>query len=226
MDPPSYEESASAYEYQQSVDTKSDPKLSQRFSIREEVGLSRAQHVAALVTKLLPQVRERARQGLAQSTLLLIPSNQGATMRIVDIGAPDLSRSLDPGRKGQLVGFPSDTIPIVIQLEGRQDTLEFWAQQQAIDELKIQLLVSLTDSIPTVIEPLPERPAPPPAVKSSFWSRKQKAPEVKAEPVRKVEKPPISVGVLLDEVHFRTETEYGLYETLRGRCVVIEVDVR
>lgn len=124
------------------------------------------------------------------------------------------------------MGFPKDDVPILIRLEGRQDTLEFWTQQQAIGELKTQLLVSLSDSMPTVVEPLPERPAPPAAVKSSFWGRRQKAPEVRPETVRKVETPPVSVSVLLDEVHFRTETEYGLYETLRGRCVMIEVDVR
>lgn len=88
------------------------------------------------------------------------------------------------------------------------------------------MLIEMSDSMPTVVQPLPERHAPPPAARSSFWGRKQKAPETRPEPVRKVEKPPVSVNVQLDEVHFRTETEYGLYETLRGRCVMIEVEVR
>lgn len=132
----------------------------------------------------------------------------------------------DASRKGQLVGFPADETPVLIQLEGRQDTLEFWMQQQAIDELKTQLVVAISDSMPTVIEPLPERSTPPPAAKSSFWSRKQRASEAKLGSAHRVEKPPVSVDVLLDEVHFRTETEFGLYETLRGRCIMIEVDVR
>ena len=63
-------------------------------------------------------------------------------------------------------------------------------------------------------------------MKSSFWGRKQKVREASPEQARKVEKPPVSVDVQLDEVHFRTETDFGLYETLRGRCVVIEVEVR
>ena len=85
-DPPSYEESASAYEYQQHLsDSKSDSKAPQRFSIREEVGLSRSQHVAVLVSRLLPQIRERARQGLSKSTLLLIPSNQGMSSNTSNI---------------------------------------------------------------------------------------------------------------------------------------------
>lgn len=85
MDPPTYEESASAYEYQQVGDSKGDSKVPHKFSIREEVGLSRTQHVAALVSKLLPQVRERARQGLSKSTLLLIPSNQGISTTLINM---------------------------------------------------------------------------------------------------------------------------------------------
>lgn len=143
------------------------------------------------------------------------------------LGIADRLTLLDAGRReGQLVGFPADETPILIQLEGRQDMLEFWTQQQALDELKTQLLDALSDSMPAIFEPLPERPAPPPAAKSSFWSRKQKAPEVNSEVARRAEKPPVSVAVQLDEVHFRTETEYGLFETLRGQCVLIEVNVR
>ena len=75
-DPPSYEESASEYGMQYG-NPKADSKTTQHFSIREEVGASRSQMVAALVAKLLPTVRDRAKQGLSKSTLLLLPSNQG-----------------------------------------------------------------------------------------------------------------------------------------------------
>ena len=74
-DPPSYEESTLENTIQS--DWKSDSKVPQRFSIREEVGASRSQHVAAIVAKLLPHIRDRAKQGLSKSTLLLLPSNQG-----------------------------------------------------------------------------------------------------------------------------------------------------
>ena len=76
-DPPLYEDSTSEHKYE-SGDLKEDAKSPQRFSIREEVELGRSQHVAALVARLLPQVRDRAKQGLAKSVLLLLPSNQGA----------------------------------------------------------------------------------------------------------------------------------------------------
>lgn len=76
---------------------------------------------------------------------------------------------------------------------------------------------------PAIAEPLPPRPEPQP--KSSFWSRKQsKAPEPR--PVAKQSEPPVTVDVEMDQVNFRTETEYGLYETIRGRAVLVTVDVR
>lgn len=111
-------------------------------------------------------------------------------------------------------------------MEGRQDSLEFWTQQQALEELKTQLLMSLSGLTPTVAEPLPERPTPPPATKSSFWGRKAKMSADKQEPAWRTGKPPASVNVMLDEVHFRSETEYGLYETQQGRCVRIDIEIR
>lgn len=75
-DPPSYEESASNAKHHND-DIPTDAKTPQRFSIREEVGVSRTQHVAALVSKLFPQIRSRAKQGLSKSNILLLPSNQG-----------------------------------------------------------------------------------------------------------------------------------------------------
>jgi len=207
-DPPSYEESTSASTNSYD-DSKTDSKTPLRFSIREEVGASRSQHVAALVAKLLPQIRSRAQQGLSKSTLLLLPSNQ------------------DASRKGQLVGFPEDETPILIQLEGRQDTLEFWTQEEARKELQSEMLAAISDGLPAKAfeAPLPERPTLSSSSKSSFFGRKQgKAPAapVQATPV----KPPVVVDVQLDEVHFRAETEYGLYETLRCRCLLVTVEVR
>ncbi|KAK5119446.1 hypothetical protein LTR85_007546 [Meristemomyces frigidus] len=205
--PPSYEESAA--DYSQAVsDEKSGSKGLQYFSLRDEVGTSRSQHVAALVSKLLPQVRERARSGLSRSALLLLPSNK------------------DCGRRGQLVGFPEDELPILIQLEGHHDSLEFWMQQEALDLLREQMLAAVSDGVPTrpAEAALPTRE--PLQTKQSFFGRKaSKVAEAKAS-AKPVPLPPVTVQVLLDEVHFRTETEYGLFETVRGRAVVVSVVVR
>ena len=225
VDPPSYEESTS--ESTNSFnDSKTDSKAPLRFSIREEVGASRSQHVAALVAKLLPQIRTRAKQGLSKSTLLLLPSNQGK-LTLLSFQTHCLFDTIDASRKGQLVGFPEDETPILIQLEGRQDTLEFWTQEEARKELQSEMLAAISDGLPTKAgdPPLPERPMPSSGSKSSFFSRKQgKAPAVMVQ--ASSVQAPVVVDVQLDEVHFRAETEYGLYETLRCRCLLVAVEVR
>lgn len=123
------------------------------------------------------------------------------------------------------MGFPQDDRPILIQLEGRYDGTQFWTQREALDLLKEQMLLELGGVLPT---PLVERELPPlpePQPRSSFWSRKQsKAPEPR--PAMKPPKPPVTVDVEMDQVNFRTETEYGLYETIRGKAVLVTVDVR
>lgn len=74
--PPSYEDIVGEHDAKREHDDF-DSKMPQRFSIRDEVGSSRSQHVAALISKLLPQIRERAKSGLSKTTLLLLPSDQG-----------------------------------------------------------------------------------------------------------------------------------------------------
>ena len=91
----------------------------------------------------------------------------------------------------------------------------------------MQLRNAVSDGIP--IERLRQDPIvalpPPPSEMTSWFSRKSSKAAV---PVRE-EVPaacPVTVDVHLDEVHFRYETEYGLYETLRAKVVMAVVDVR
>jgi hypothetical protein len=79
MDPPAYEEIASSSDDKEGF-SRWDTKSPTHLSIREEVGASRSQHVAALVEKILPQIRERAKHGLSRTTLLIMPSDQGVSI--------------------------------------------------------------------------------------------------------------------------------------------------
>ena len=129
----------------------------------------------------------------------------------------------DCGRKGQLVGFPEDELPILIQLEGRQNNTEFWAQKEALDLLQDQMLAAISDGLPAPPVQVTLPPREPAQRKPSLFGRKaSKAPEVKQPP----RPPPVTVQAQLDEVYFRTETEYGLLETLRRRAIVVTVEVR
>ena len=128
--------------------------------------------------------------------------------------------------RGQLVGFAEDDRPILIQLEGKYDSTQFWSQQEALDLLRDQTLAAVAGDVPSpqpIVEPLHERPAQ--QTRSSFWSRKSSQVAAPSKPVPKL-KSPVSVEVQSEQANFRTETEYGLYETVRGRTVLLVVDVR
>ncbi|CAK4032159.1 Hypothetical predicted protein [Lecanosticta acicola] len=201
--PPAYEEVQRGTESK--PDWSGDSKTPQRINIRNEVGASRSQHVAALVVNLVPQVRWRAKSGLSKMTFLLMPSDQ-----------------VETSKRGQLVGISENDQPVLFHLEGRHDGSDFWTQQEPIMELRDQMLAELVGDEPQLAEqPLPERPVSPPAARS-FWSRRQaKAPVVRPQPT----KAPISVEVQIEQVHFRMENKYGLYETSRARAVMMVVDV-
>ncbi|WPH00157.1 Hypothetical protein R9X50_00298000 [Acrodontium crateriforme] len=204
-EPPSYEESTLA----DGKTIMSDEKKPQRFSICEEVGASRSQHVAALVSKLLPQIRSRAKNGLSKSTLLLLPSDQDCT------------------RKGQLVGFADGDSPLIIQLEGRHDSLEFWLQMEAIADLRNQMYLSIAGALPAAALPQvppPQRPPQQTPQRSWFGSKQEKAPNNDTTLLPMSTRPLVLVEVKIEEVNFRTENKFGLYETLRGKAVTMVVE--
>ncbi|KAM0714782.1 hypothetical protein Q7P37_009246 [Cladosporium fusiforme] len=205
-EPPSYEESTSGV---RPLSEKGDGKTPRLWSIREQVGLSRSQNVASIVSQIVEHIRDRAQQGLSKTTLVLIPSDQ------------------DASRKGEAVGFPEDDVPTMIQFDGRQNSTQFWAQDEALSELKAQLLHAVSDGMPveSTREQPREEPMQPPKKTSWFGRKASKGPEIMRE-VRPIAASPVKVGVELDEIYFRSETEYGLYETLRVKVVRATVDVR
>jgi len=79
-EPPSYEDSTSGYAA--SPADKYDSKTPQAWSIREQVGLSRSQHVALIVLQIVNHIEDRALQGLSKNTLVLVPSDQGKRVPI------------------------------------------------------------------------------------------------------------------------------------------------
>jgi len=133
----------------------------------------------------------------------------------------------ETARKGVLVSYIEDDALVAIQLEGSQNNIAFWSQEAAVSELQAQLFGILGDSR-AIHQELPERPilkeAPP--RKSLWFGRKSsKAPEPGLVPQTKHEAA-VKVDVQLDEASFRSETEYGLFETLRARVVMAWVDCR
>lgn len=113
----------------------------------------------------------------------------------------------------------------MIQLEGRHDVSEFWQQQEAVALLQEQTLDAVSDSmvLPPVQASLPLREQPVLANKRSF-GRRSKLPQVE-QGRPSVQVPPVTVSVKMEEVYFRTETAYGLMETLRRNALLLAVQV-
>lgn len=168
-------------------------------------------------------MRDRAQRGLSKSTLLLLPSDQGNL--VVCVQNLELTmRPIEHGRHGVLVGYSEDEMPVIILLEGRIDTIEFWMQQEAVKQLQSQMLTAVSNDLPNSIE----EPTPSPGAvlpKTSIFSRK---PAKAAERPRgnRIVKPSARVEALFEEAYFRSENEFGLYETHRSKCVSLTVDVR
>lgn len=125
------------------------------------------------------------------------------------------------------MGYAHGEEPILIQLDGLYDGTQFWTQQEALELLRQQTLDAVSGNVPTIdVEEGPaflERP-PAPQTKTSFWNRKKST--VRGCVLPKPARPPVTVDVELDQANFRAENAFGLFETLRGRAVVLTIEVR
>jgi hypothetical protein len=133
----------------------------------------------------------------------------------------------DCSRNGMLVGFADDEPPVLVQLEGKQDTLEFWKQSEALSLLQKQVLAAIHESVAVTsnITEVSLPPREPPRQKSSFFGRKpSRAPD--PFPPQAAPNPPVDVSVQLEEVYFRLENEYGLMQTVGARTIILNVEVR
>jgi hypothetical protein len=102
-EPPSYEESTSGFG--RPSDHKSDSKKHPQSSIKDEVDLSRGQHVAFVIAKIMEHITERARQGLSKTTLALIPSDQGTLITKNASASSDAAQS--QVEKARSLPFPT-----------------------------------------------------------------------------------------------------------------------
>ncbi|QIW98476.1 hypothetical protein AMS68_003994 [Peltaster fructicola] len=181
-----------------------------RWNIREVVAASQTQHVASIVEQLLPEIKCRAQQGYSRTELILIPSDQ------------------DNARQGQLVGIEQDSPPLIVQFEGGHNTTAFWSQAVVVAELQRQLIAAVSTE-DEVVEPAQSAEPEVQQLKlnraSSWLSRRTQKQTVTQSVVRQAKRLPISVSIVWDDLHSRSESEYGLFETKRAKAVFIIIDV-
>jgi len=221
-DPPSYEESSSVVLH----DEKSDTKTRDRFfwSLQDEVTASRSDHVRAAAKKVKEVLEARARGGVSKTDLILLPSEQAALGKIslMELLAVLIPNTV-PFETAELVEFQGTQKPVLIALQGLADSTEFWSQPDAVKELEVQISIALG-----IEEPAPSVPAipprEPPTRKSFTFSRQTTSSATRANSQRSTsDVPPRRVQTVVEEVYFRTETPFGLYETIAVQAVVVRI---
>jgi hypothetical protein len=120
-----------------------------------------------------------------------------------------------------LVGFDEEVV--LVQLEGRIDSNQFWTQPEALEELQKLLYFAIAGEAP--VQPVEQRPLLPKKPPRSSWFGRKSSSTIDQIPVAAPAKPPVSVDVQLKEVHFRTANDYGLYETTRARAILTTVEL-
>jgi hypothetical protein len=121
------------------------------------------------------------------------------------------------------VGFSEEIV--LVQLEGVIDSSAFWLQHEAQDELQKLLYFELSGEMPNV--PLQQHQlssSTKSPTKSSWFGRKANKIIDEIVPIAAPSKPPLAVNVLLKDVHFRTENDYGLFETTRAQAILVTVE--
>ena len=224
-DPPAYDETTKTSRNPFLPDENASSKTcldDHRWTLQQELIAARTEHLAATVGKVGTVVEGRARAGISTTTLVLVPSGQTLSCKshctVVVATSADMLAGVDSDR--ELIGFPQNEKPVIVVLRGEADELEFWSQAQVIHELDLQLTRSLDVCSTSFSRAAADTPL---SVRGPVLRRN---PFLKKQPVDGVAAAVDSgktLDVKLGEVYFRTETTFGLFETIALQAVVIRV---
>lgn len=228
---PSYEESLS-----DRVSTSGNVHRGQQ--IIDQLTNVRARHIREIIEAVVyPRVEEQAIYGIASTTIALIPSDAVAEKPVSEFDFGD-----QKGEEGlELVGFASDETVQQVRLKGPLNRTQFWRQAGVVDELQRTLQGKLATApfapVPPQAQPQFPRPgseseASTPAQRRSVLRRKQESlprtsstTSVEQVTDRGVEEPAsgFRARVALEEICFRTVSDFGLYETISRPAVLIRI---
>lgn len=176
-----------------------------------------------LETHIKPHLLNTTLAGLANSTLVLIPSDvPSLTPSLANDSTDGLGQQASfPGEK--VAGFPDAGNLTLIRLQGQENSFEFWRQLPVIKELEraLQAHLKRENDISDVEESV--LPAVP---QSRGWFKKKASgvPQHKTEKVKASGGSKVKSEVELQDVSLRTENAMGLYETKTGKAIVVKVD--
>lgn len=117
--PPPYEEK---YSGGSSGRKLQDVKMTNRpYNLDDQATASRSMLVSAAAEKIHAALEQRALYGISKTKLVVIPSGHGCNL------------------SGSYKIAEYDEKPITIELTGEVNSVEFWSQTQAVDELRRQV---------------------------------------------------------------------------------------
>ncbi len=195
-DPPSYAESVRHHEKVARTQTGREPGADLAYAL--------------LRNFVVPNIQGAISSETASITIVLVPSNVASLQPLKE---PDSKRVSDGFPGEQLVGFPKTEELKLIRLSDPDDTIEFWQRTGSRQ--------SLSDSLHAYL------------VQEGFYFREDIARAessraqagwmtVSGEQLRHRE---ASVSIVLQEVCLRIEDDMGLYETRRGKALVVKVRI-
>lgn len=195
--------------------------------IISEIDHQRRELVSSAIERhISPVLRRQARYGISGSTTLLEPYEPPAFSH-----EKSSTNNAKDQKHGEIVS-PSDDDLVIAQLEGEENSLEFWSQPSVAQELKQQLLDILstfsdfTDSSSRAREANPE----PEAASSRIGWRKRakKASEsfraVQMSPAQSSER--VRVTIDREGIVLRTVNDFGLYETVTKPAVIVRINTQ
>ncbi|PSN64239.1 hypothetical protein BS50DRAFT_498578 [Corynespora cassiicola Philippines] len=205
--------------------------------ILDQLTLARAQHIRHVIdTYIIPLVEQQASFGIAQTTIIMIPSD------IPLPPAPEKSEfSFETGNEQpvEVIGFSSESEgePKLVRLEDQMSRSEFWRSPAIVAELQRVLKESLNENSNVRASASPhlaqhEVSQPQPRHKfirrmAQAMGREEKSLGGKHQvETEAFEVGQVSVKARLEDLCLRTTSEFGLYDTMTKQCIVVCVDVK
>ena len=195
-DPPSYAESTQRHEKAARNQTGQSSSADRAYSI--------------LTNYIVPHIQGASSSATASITIVLVPSN------VVSLQPPREvdSKGLSEGFTGeQLIGFPNTEHLKLIRLSDPTDTVEFWQRSSSRQSLSDCLHAYLVQEGCYFSDDIARAES---SQTQAGWMT------VNGEELKHCE---ASITVLLQEVCLRIEDEMGLYETRRGKALVVKVNI-
>ncbi|PVI07520.1 hypothetical protein DM02DRAFT_512713 [Periconia macrospinosa] len=198
----------------------------------------RTTHILTVIdSHILPLVEQQAAYGISETNIALLPSDVSLPTKSKEKSEFSFDNDDDAEKKIEIIGFSSDEVPKLVQLEGQMNKTEFWRAPGVIQDMEERLRGKLNAAAATAAvsstQTAPSSAADTPRAVSKRGFLGKLANVIEQEKRSSPfaggtgkEAGRVMVKVRLEEICLRTVNEFGLYDTLSKPCVMVRVDAR